>query len=173
MKTFTNKKELKELDACADGYKTFIEAHGDNDAKLSQCLESNGWSDTWWLIGESYDQFSDSQKKDLRLLGCEYALSCIENFEKEFQEDKRPRLAIEASISFANGEITKDELNAAESAAWSAARSARSAAESATWSAAWSARSAAESAAESATESKNKQMLMDLFLKWELEAFEG
>ena len=158
MKTFTNKTELKNLNACEDGYKTFIETHGDNDAKLSQYLESNGWGDVWWLISESYDQFSEGQKKDLILLGCEYALSCIESFGEEFPEDKRPRLAIEASISFANGEITKEELNSARSAAWSAARSAA-------WSAAESARSAAWAAW-----SKNKKMLMDLFLKWEYSA---
>ena len=180
MKTFTNAVELKALNACADGYKTFIETHGDNDAKLSQYLESNGWADTWWLIEGTYDQFSDSQKKDLRLLGCEYALSCIDNFEKEFPEDKRPRLDIEASIKFANGEIDEAELEAARASAWSARAAVRAAAqvaERAPWaevrSAALSVLSAAGPAAKSAAESKNKQMLIDLFLKWELEAGEG
>ena len=152
MKTSTNKKELKELKACASGYKVFIEAHGENDATLSQCLGSNGWDDVWWLVSNIYHQLSERQKTDLRLLGCEYALSTIANFEKEFPEDKRPRLAIEAAQSFAIGEITKEDLE-----------SARSAAESAR-SAAWS---AAESAAESAAWSANTKMLMELLVKWE------
>jgi hypothetical protein len=62
--------------------------------------------------------------------------------------------ALEAAEKFTKGEITAEELRAAESSAWSAARSAaRSAAESAAsaaWSAAWGAASAARSAAESA-----------------------
>ena len=139
MKLTTNKKELKELSACASGYKIFIEAYGDEDATLSQCLESNGWDDTWWLISESFDQFSDQQKVDLRLLGCEYALQSIGNFEKEFTGDNRPRKAIEASIAFAKGEISESELSAA-----------------------WSAESA-----ESAAMKTNTEMLMSLFLKWE------
>ncbi len=88
MKLATNKAELKELNACSSGYKTFIEAHGTNDATLSQCLESNGWDDTWWLVSNTYSQFSSQQKTDVRLLSCEYALSTISNFEKEFPEDK-------------------------------------------------------------------------------------
>tara|TARA_R110000851_G_C12970765_1_gene555298 strand:- start:264 stop:845 length:582 start_codon:yes stop_codon:yes gene_type:complete len=188
MKLFTNKKELNNLSACSSGYKTFIEAHGEKDATLSQCLTSNGWDDIWWLISETFDQFSDQQKVDLRLLGCEYALSSIDNFEKEFPDDKRPRLAIEASISFTEGSITQEELfaarGAATSAAWSArgAKSARGAATSAAWSAAESAKiakSAAESAARFAAESAawsargaevmqfNTAPLMNLLIKWE------
>ena len=168
MKVSTNKRELKKLSACASGYEVFIKAHGDNDAKLSQCLESNGWDDLWWLISNSFSQFSAQQKADLRLLGCEYALSSIDNFEKEFSEDDRPRKAIETSIAFAKGDITEDELAAAESAAESAAWSAaESAAESAAWSAAWSAAESAWSAAWSAAIKINTKMLMDLLLKWE------
>ena len=106
-----------------------------------------------------------ASERDCHELGIKFALSCIENFEKEFPDDKRPREAIEAKRKFIDGEITEKELRSArsaarsarsaarsaaesaESAAWSAARSAaRSAAESAAWSAAWSARSAAWSA---------------------------
>ena len=153
MKLSTNKKELKALGACTSGYQVFIKAHGENDATLSQCLESNGWRDTWWLISSTYAQFSEQQKTDLRLLGCEYALSVLENFEKEFPEDKRPRQAIEASRAFAKGEITKEDLEAAARSArsaWSAEAAARSAAEAAAEAAAWSAEAAARSAARSA-----------------------
>jgi len=84
----------------------------------------------------------------------------LHNFEKEFPNDKRPRLAIEAKEGFIKGEISIQELLAAESAARlaslaaasvdSAAWSAWSAASSAAWSAAMSAWSAADSVARSA-----------------------
>ena len=183
MKTSTNKKELRELNACTSGLRTFIAAHGSADARFSQCLTSNGWDDVWWLVSNTYSQFSDEQKADLRLLSCEYALSVIEKFEKEFPEDKRPREAIEVAQKFAKGGITSEELEAAAAAAAAAARSAarsaasahsaayaaayaaaasayaaRSAAYAAAWSAAWSA---------SAVMRRNEEMLMELFLKWE------
>ena len=156
MKTTINSKELKALDACADGYKVFIKAHGDKTVKFSEALESNGSDDMFWLLEEVEQELSDQQIKDLRLLAADLALSCIDIFEKEYPEDLRPRKAIEAAIAYADGEITAEELSIAESAARSAARSAaESAAESAAWSAVWSAESA-ESA-----------LLMGLLLKWE------
>ena len=86
---------------------------------------------------------------ELHKLAVKFAYRCIENFEKEYPEDDRPRKAIEAKEAWIRGDITDEQLrSAAESAAesaWSARSAARSAAESA-----WSARSAAESAAESA-----------------------
>ncbi len=126
MKITINTKELKELSACTSGYKTFKSAHKDEDAKLSELLDSNGWDDTWWVVLNVYDQLSDKQKIDLRLLSCKYAYSCLDNFEKEYPNDNRPRLAIEASEKYASGEISDSELeaaaSAARSAAWSAAR---------------------------------------------------
>jgi len=181
MKISTNKEELKKLEACSSGYEVFVKAHGESTVTLSQCLKSNGWDDVWWLISETFDQFSDQQKIDLRLLGCEYALSVIDNFEKKYPKDKRPREAIEASKALANGEMTEERLLAVESAArlavtlvarsaaWSAVESAarlaarsaatlavESAVESAAWSAAWS-----------AAMEINTKMLMGLFIKWE------
>ena len=159
MKISTNKKELKELNARASGYKVFIEAHKDNDALLSQCLESNGWDDTWWLILELYSQFSEQQKTDLRILGCEYAKINIEKI-KHYCSDGDYKL-ITSYLDYP----TESAESAAESAR-SAARSAAESAESAARSAAESARSAAESA-ESAARSENNKVLMDLLLKWE------
>ena len=72
----------------------------------------------------------------------------LDNFEKKFPNDNRPRLAIEAAKKVLKRD-TKKNRSAAESAArsaWSAWSAARSA-ESAAWSA-WSAWSAAEFAAE-------------------------
>jgi len=153
MYTVITKQRLKELDACEYGFKKFVKVNGES-ATLSQALDSNGWDDIWWYISEDYSAFSEQQKKELHLLGCDWAESCLSNFEKEFPDDKRPRLAIEAKRKWLNGEISNEDLASAESAAWSAAWSARSAA----WSA-WS--------AESAAMEKITQELKELFLKWE------
>lgn len=78
MKIKTNKTELKLLNACEGGYKAFVKTHRDKDAKLSECLDSNGWDDVWWLISNTYEQFTDEQKHDLRVYGCKKALINIE-----------------------------------------------------------------------------------------------
>ena len=172
MKTTLNAKELRELHACSEGLETFIKAHQENTVTLSQALDSNGWDDTWWYISNAYAEFTQEQKNDLHLIGCDWAERTLENFEKQFPEDKRPREAIEAKRKFVKNEITEEELSAAWSAAWSAAESAAWSA----WSAAWSARSAAWSAAwsarsaESAWSAALKEMtteLKELFIKWE------
>ena len=100
----------------------------------------------------------------------------LENFEKVFPNDDRPRKAIEAAEAYANCPCEKHKVasqfaflsaesaksaawsmaRSADSAAWSAARSAESAvqsAKSAASSAAWSAASSAKSAASSAASS--------------------
>ena len=187
MKTTLNKAELVKLNACKSGLKTFISAHGDADVKLSQALESNGWDDIWWYIKAAYPDFSQNQKNELNLLGCDWAESCLVNFESVYPDDKRPRLAIQVSRGCINGLISLDEIaaaksaerlvaeSAAKSAAWSAERlvaesAARSAARSAEESAAWLAEESAAwlaAAAWSAVRSAQKQDLMNLFLKWE------
>jgi hypothetical protein len=95
---------------------------------------------------------------------------CLENFEKQYPDDKRPRLAIEAAEDWLKKPSQKNRsaaMSAARSAAMSAesaesaesaARSAESA-ESAAWSAAWSAESAARSAELSAKEKMEKKLL--------------
>ena len=100
-------------------------------------------------------------KKDSVALSIYAAELVIENFERQYPNDRRPREAIEAAKAWIINPCESTESAArsaesaawsAESAAWSAAWSAESAAwsaRSAAWSAAWSARSA-ESAAWSA-----------------------
>ena len=96
-------------------------------------------------------------KKELGLLGCNFAESVLNNFEKEYPDDDRPRKAIEAKRLFIEGKIDNAAWYAANGAAWDAANSAansatssaaRSATSSAANSAAWY---AANSAARSAT----------------------
>ncbi len=61
------------------------------------------------------------QKKDSVALSTYCAELCIDNFEKIYPEDKRPRQAIEAAKLWLEGKISDKDLEAAaESAAWSA-----------------------------------------------------
>jgi len=80
------------------------------------------------------------EKKDSIALAIFSAELCLSNFETEYPEDKRPRLAIEAAKKYLDNPTEENR-----SAAWSAAEAARSAAWSA-WSAAWSAARSAASA---------------------------
>ena len=103
--------------------------------------------------------------KNLRLFAADCAERVIAIYEKEYPEDQRPRLAIQAAQKFAHGEITQEELNAAGDAAWDAAwdaagdaagdaawdaagAAARTAAGAAAWDAAWDAAGDAAGAAE-------------------------
>ena len=191
MKTTTNKAELRELSACEYDYEAFVKAHGDKDVKLSEALDSNGWDDIWWFIAEAYDQFSDEQKHDLCVFGCNAALINIEKIKPycsegdyklitDYLNNPTEELAWAARSAAWSAESAARSAESAESAAWSAwsawsARSAgsaaESAAESAAWSAAWSAArsagSVARSAGSAAMEEFTKQ-LRDLFVKWEL-----
>jgi len=51
--------------------------------------------------------FSD---RTLYLMACDFAYSTLHIFEKEFPNDKRPRLAIEARLDWLEGKITDKEL---------------------------------------------------------------
>lgn len=99
-------------------------------------------------------------KKDSVLFSIYAARLVLDNFEKKYPDDKRPREAIEAAEKYVKTPTTKNKnaarsawsARSAESAAWSAANAARSAASSAANAArsAWIAANAARSAARSA-----------------------
>jgi len=106
------------------------------------------------------------EKEDSVSLAIFAAELCIDNFEKEYPTDKRPRQAIEAAKKWLKNPTEENRSAAgsarsaaesvwsaagsADSAAWSAAGSAAGSAAESVWSAARSARSAADSAAWSA-----------------------
>ena len=147
----------------------------------------------FWLL-DALD-ISDEQEKDLRLLACDYAEEVLHLFEDKYPDDKRPRLAIEAARKYANGEISKDELNkaawaarnAAAADAWAARNAAAAYAADAARNAAAAAYDAAYAAADAAgrtaraaadawaagrnaardTKKKQTQQLMQVLLKWE------
>ena len=57
----------------------------------------------------------------MRLFTCDCVEHVLHLFEDVFPGDNRPRTSIETTRSFVNGEATKEDLVAAEDAAWAAA----------------------------------------------------
>ena len=178
MKTTITHKELVSFDACKDRLETFNNHHGvGSTVKLSEALESNGSSDLWWGISKIYEDMSDVQKLDLRLLACDYAERVLPIFEKQCPNDSRPKDAINISRLYAKNEAIKEELDAVGEAAWDAARAARAAAGDvgdaarAAGAAARAAAGDAWSAARAAGDAEKKwqtEKLMKLLKKWEL-----
>ena len=179
---YTTLELLKKQSACLEGMKTLIDSLAPNYPKdkqisLAHIFKSNGFDHAMWALRAT----TVDARKFTAHMAIDFAFRVIDNFEKQFPDDKRPRTALEQTEAFLDGKITLKELESAawsaesaarsaESAAWSAARSAESAARSAAWSAAWSAArsaawsaaSAARSAAWSAAESENEK----IFKKW-------
>ena len=149
------KKEwLKGLDPCQDGFNYWLEVNKPHVFDFcKQCKEDNHLDWASWLIVRC---MSRKQYITYAIYSAELVL---DNFEKKYPDDKRPRKAIEAAKAVlknntkANRSAACSAYSAADSAAYSAAdsaaRSAYSAAYSA-YSAARSAYSAAYSAARSA-----------------------
>lgn len=69
-------EELRELDACENGYKNFVQKNG-SEATYLEALESNGIDDLLWYFDET-DKLTDSQKKDLQQLDEELSTVSIE-----------------------------------------------------------------------------------------------
>jgi hypothetical protein len=70
-----------------------------------------------WFVFRKVDLKNDDKIK----LTIGTAKVVLPIFEKEYPTDNRPRMAIEASEKYLKGEITRDDLLAAESAAYAAA----------------------------------------------------
>lgn len=113
----TTLRKIKECYPCVRGWKKLLSNVNNNlDAKLTieQILDSNGIEDAVWALRAVSDQ------KKVRLFMCDVAESVLYIFEERYPDDKRPREAIEASRKFANGKITKEELQKFEDAAHAA-----------------------------------------------------
>ena len=144
------KKEDK-VDMCNKGFhcsKKIIEAFSYVQGEILAKVEVNGESDRQ----EDKEVYSDMRivklwkwdKKDSVALSIFASELCLENYEKLYPEDRRPREAINAAKKVMEND-TEENRSAAENAAESAAENAGSAAESAR-----SARSAAENAGSAA-----------------------
>lgn len=141
-------KHDSEVKLCNTGFhcsKKVYQAFSFVQGEILAEVEVDGKSD----IQEDKEAYSEMritnawkwQKKDSVALSIFAAELVIENFEKQFPEDKRPREAIEAAKKVLANDTEKNR-----SAAWLSARSAESAAGSAAWSAAESAARSAGSA---------------------------
>ena len=131
--------QLREWDACADGYEFSVRSGATTLAELWDKLERPDWM--LWLADKKGLKLDE---KGLRLFACECAEEVLLIYEREYPKDSRPRKAIETARRYANGEATLEELDAAKDAAWAAARDA---ARAAAWDAARDAARAAEAAA--------------------------
>jgi hypothetical protein len=147
MQTTLNK--IKKHSPCEDGWEKLLNHLGKTEAddevlELRTILESNGLNDTIWAM-----RAVEGKDKEIRLFAADCAEMVIPIYEKEYPNDKRPRLAIQAARDYANGLITLEELaaarDAARDAAWAAAgaaagdaawAAARAAARDAAWAAA-------------------------------------
>ena len=148
-------KPIKNLEMCQSGYhcsKEIYQAFSYVQGEILALVECRGKhesqedKETWETlkIVKAYKW----QKKDSVALSIYAAELCIDNFEKKYPEDKKPREAIEAAKKFLKypTKANRSAQSAARSAARSAAESAAWSAQSAAWSAAESAQSAAWSA---------------------------
>ena len=146
MQTTLNKIKLHS--PCKDGWEKLLNhlnktQSDDESLELRTILESNGLHDTIWAL-----RAVECKDKEIRLFAADCAELVLPIFEKDYPNDKRPSLAIQAARDYANGLITMEELRAAASdaasdAAWAAASDAAS-------DAAWAARAAASAAARDA-----------------------
>ena len=145
-------KITKPLDICKVGF------HASKNIIDAMSFVSMGWAAKVEVRGESIIQkdkecWSEMRivkwkkwtKKDSVSLAIFAAELVLDNFEKKYPDDKRPREAIEAAKAVLknDNEKTRSAARSAAEAARSAARSAAEAARSAAWSAAEAAWSAA------------------------------
>ena len=168
---------IKKHSPCESGWKKLLAHLGKTKADavkfpLKTVLDSNGLDDALWCLRclpKKYD-------KQIRLLACDFAGRVLYLYEKEYPDDKRPRMAIEAARKYANKQISKKELeaagaaarDAAGAAAWDAAgaaaraaRAAEAAAGDAAWvaGAAWDAGCAAGAAGDAEKQEQAKLLL--------------
>lgn len=114
----TTLNKLRAHGPCASGWKKLLAHLGktqadDEPLKLSTILEANGIRDAVWALRSLNDV-----DKELRLFACDCAESVLHLFEGVYPKDNRPRNAIETARKYAQETATKEELDAANAAAY-------------------------------------------------------
>ena len=146
MKTTLN--AIRDHHPCADGWKKLLANLGktaadDDPLSLITILDSNGIDDALWCLRAVYDH-----DKEIRL----FAVWCARQVQ-HLMTDRRSVAALDVAERFANGDATKEELDAAGDAAGAAAGDAARAAAgyaagdaagAAAWDAAWDAARSAQ-----------------------------
>ena len=114
-KLTTTFEKLKDYDACPSRYKHLakqlggIEQYGaETPITLLQILDANGVEDTLWALRTC--KLTDSDKKQLRLLACDYAEHVLSIFEKRYPDDKRPRHCIETTRKYIAAAATLESI---------------------------------------------------------------
>jgi hypothetical protein len=104
---------------------------------LSKVLEVAGLDAALWALRCVPPEQEADRDRIARLFACDAAESVLHIFERQRPDDRRPREAIRIARRFANGQATRQELDAAGAAAWAAAGDAAwAAAGDAAWAAA-------------------------------------
>ena len=150
MKLTTTLSLLHKANACQPRYKVLLAALGtdypkDKPINLLTILEHNGLDDALWALRAT----AENCNKIAYLMAADFAEQVLFVWQNYAPEDKRPELAIKAVRDFANGHITKGELQVAQAAARAAAAAWAQAA-AAAWAADAAARAAADAAADAA-----------------------
>jgi hypothetical protein len=122
MQTTLNK--IKSHSPCENGWEKLLnhlnKTQSDDEVlQLRTILESNGLNDTIWAF-----RAVEGKDKEIRLFAADCAELVLPIYEKQYPDDNRPRLAIQAARDYANGLISAEELDAAGAAAgaaWDAA----------------------------------------------------
>ena len=158
MQTTLNK--IKEHSPCEDGWKKLLNYLGktqadDEPLELRTILESNGLDDTIWAL-----RAVEGKDKEIRLFAADCAELVLPIYEKNYPDDNRPHLAIQAARDYANGLITIEDLAAARWAAWAAWDTAWGTAGDAAYAAAWAAWDAAGYAARYAARAAARSALL-------------
>jgi hypothetical protein len=124
IKLTTTLNLLKEHEACDDGYELLIKHIGEDydenkPINLLTILESNGAEHCIWAL-RAVEQ--KNVKQAIVFLSCKFAESVLHIFEDMYQEDKRPRQAINASTACVlipteeNATVARNARNAAVAA---------------------------------------------------------
>ena len=132
MKTTLN--QIRAKSPCQSGWIKLLAYLGktkadDEPISIATILDSNGLDDALWCL-----QAVKGREREIRLFG----VWCARQVQ-HLMTDPRSIAALDVSERFANGNATKDELDAARDAAWGAAWGARDAASDAARDAAWAA----------------------------------
>ena len=133
---YTTLNQIKNYSPCSEGWQKLLKFLNKTEADdepidMLTILESNGLSDCLWAF-----KCTPEHNNIYRLIAADFAESVLHIYEKEYPNDNRPRLAIQASRDYANGVIDAAARDAARDAA-------RAAAGDAAWAAAWDAARAA------------------------------
>ena len=121
MKTTLN--QIRAKSPCQSGWIKLLAYLGktkadDEPISIVTILDSNGLDDALWCL-----QAVKGREREIRLFG----VWCARQVQ-HLMTDPRSIAALDVSERFANGNATKDELDAARDAAWGAAWGARDAA---------------------------------------------